>query len=216
MGASDQAARRDAEMPPWGADPAHGVVQERSALTHKEIDTIARVGRRRRAEGRRQATCPKAPQFAEGWTIGKPDAVFEMNEDFKIPADGDDPVPVHPRPDEPHRRQVDRGDRDQARQARAHVHHVIAFTQPAGDADQRSGALGPTQHRRRDAEQAGRGVRSGRRRGCSAATPTSSCRCTTRPTARRRPIETVVGVIFAKEPPAKVQRGGSGHAARAS
>ena len=28
------------------------------------------------------------PALADGWTIGKPDAVFTMTEDFKIPAAG--------------------------------------------------------------------------------------------------------------------------------
>ena len=31
---------------------------------------------------------PKLPAMADGWTIGKPDAVFSMTEDFKIPATG--------------------------------------------------------------------------------------------------------------------------------
>src|SRR5262249_16620318 len=31
---------------------------------------------------------PPAPSYPDGWSIGKPDAVFEMAEDYKIPADG--------------------------------------------------------------------------------------------------------------------------------
>ena len=31
---------------------------------------------------------PKMPALADGWTIGKPDAVYSMTEDHKIPAAG--------------------------------------------------------------------------------------------------------------------------------
>ena len=41
----------DRTMPPWGADPTHGVFKNDPRLTDKEIATISGVGRRRRAEG---------------------------------------------------------------------------------------------------------------------------------------------------------------------
>ena len=83
------------------------------------------------------------PTFAaDGWTIGKPDVVFEMKEPFQIPARGTieyqyiriptgitedkwlQAIEIKP-------------------QARAHVHHVIAFTVPAGSPISEQGALGP-------------------------------------------------------------------------
>ena len=48
-------------------------------------------------------------------------------------------------------------------QARAQVHHVIAFTRAGRLADHRRRRARPRQHRRRHAEQARRGFRSGRR-----------------------------------------------------
>ena len=34
------------------------------------------------------AVPPARPTFAEGWSIGKPDAIFEMAEDYAVPAKG--------------------------------------------------------------------------------------------------------------------------------
>ena len=36
----------------------------------------------------RDADLPAAPQLADGWTIGTPDAVFMMEEEFTIPPGG--------------------------------------------------------------------------------------------------------------------------------
>ena len=77
------------------------------------------------------ADLPAAPQFADGWTIGKPDAVFTMDEEFTIPATGAIPyqylrVPTSLTEDKWIQAiEIQPG-------ARAQVHHVIAFTQPAG------------------------------------------------------------------------------------
>ena len=76
-------------MPPWGADMAHGVFQNDPRLTDKEIQTIVAWVDGGAPKGD-DADMPKMPAFADGWTIGKPDAVFSMTEDFKIPAAGDD------------------------------------------------------------------------------------------------------------------------------
>ena len=35
---------------------------------------------------------PPLPQFVDGWTIGKPDAVYTMDEEFVIPAAGTIPT----------------------------------------------------------------------------------------------------------------------------
>ena len=45
------------------------------------------MGQRRRAEGDPK-DLPPVPAYAEGWALGKPDAVFEMQEPYKLPADG--------------------------------------------------------------------------------------------------------------------------------
>ena len=74
---------------------------------------------------------PTAPKFADGWTIGKPDAVFTMEEELRIPATGTIPykyfrVPTHLTEDKWIQAiEIRPG-------ARAQVHHVLAYTQPAG------------------------------------------------------------------------------------
>jgi mono/diheme cytochrome c family protein len=129
-------------MPPWGADTPHGVFKNDPRLAQKDIDTIAAWGDAGAPKGD-DKDLPPTPQFAEGWTIGTPDAVFEMDEEFIIPAEGAIPykyfkaptgltedkwiqaIEIHPG-------------------ARAQVHHVIAFTQPAGSVPKPGGELGPT------------------------------------------------------------------------
>ncbi len=75
------------EMPPWGADPAHGKFANDISLKQAEIDLIAAWVDAGAPEGNR-ADLPPAPQFAEGWSIGEPDLVFKMIKPFEVPADG--------------------------------------------------------------------------------------------------------------------------------
>src|SRR5262249_8546548 len=75
------------QMPPWGADPAIGRFSNDGSLTQTEVAPIAAWVDSGAAEGNR-AERPKAPQFAEGWSIGKPDYVFRMQKPFTVPADG--------------------------------------------------------------------------------------------------------------------------------
>ena len=149
-------------MPPWGADPAARRLQERSAAERQGDRDDPRVGRRRRAEGRRQG-----PAQAAAVRRGLDDRqarrrVRNDRRPFQIPATGTVEyqylrIPTNITEDKwlaaieikP--------------QARAQVHHVIAFTQPAGAPINRERRARPGQHRRRHAEQARRGLRSGRR-----------------------------------------------------
>jgi hypothetical protein len=129
-------------MPPWGADAPHGVFKNDPTLTADEIDTIARWVDGGAPKGD-DKDLPPLPPFAEGWTIGKPDAVFTMEEEFPIPADGAIPyqylrVPTHLTEDKWIQAiEIRPG-------AAAQVHHVIAFTQPAGSPVSGNGVLGPT------------------------------------------------------------------------
>lgn len=127
-------------MPPWGADPQHGVFKNDPRLSDKEVATILAWVDGGAPNGD-DKDLPKPPAFAEGWTIGQPDAVFEMKDAFQIPATGiveyqylriptgitEDKwlaaIEIKP-------------------QARAQVHHVIAFTQPAGTPINEGGVLG--------------------------------------------------------------------------
>ena len=75
------------EMPPWGADPSVGTFANDPSLKQSEIDMIAAWADAGAPEGNR-ADLPARPQFAEGWSIGKPDYIFTMLQPFKVPADG--------------------------------------------------------------------------------------------------------------------------------
>jgi hypothetical protein len=129
-------------MPPWGADAPHGVFRNDPSLTAQEIETIAAWVDAGAPKGD-DTDLPAKPQFADGWTIGAPDAVFTMEEDFHIPAEGAIPyqylrVPTHLTDDKWIQAiEIRPG-------ASAQVHHVIAFTQPAGAPISQSGVLGPT------------------------------------------------------------------------
>jgi hypothetical protein len=87
------------EMPPWGADPHIGKFANDPSLTDEQIATIAAWVDGGAPEGLR-ADLPKPPTFTEGWSMGKPDLIFEMVEPFHIPADGTVPytyvtIPTH-------------------------------------------------------------------------------------------------------------------------
>jgi mono/diheme cytochrome c family protein len=129
-------------MPPWGADPAHGTFKNDPRLSQKEIETIAAWVDAGAPKGD-DKDMPVAPTFVDGWTIGKPDAIFTMDEEFTIPPTGAIPykyfrVPTGLTEDKWIQAiEIKPG-------ARAQVHHVIAFTQPAGSPLKPGGELGPT------------------------------------------------------------------------
>ncbi len=75
------------EMPPWHADPAHGEWTNDKRLSQKEIDTIVAWIGSGAKEGNPK-DLPPMPQFAKGWQIGEPDIVFNMPEEFSVPAEG--------------------------------------------------------------------------------------------------------------------------------
>jgi len=74
------------KMPPWHADPHVGKFSNDRSLTDEESKTvIAWVDGGAPRGDAKQA--PKALAWPQGWTIGKPDATFEMP-DFEVPATG--------------------------------------------------------------------------------------------------------------------------------
>jgi len=75
------------QMPPWGADPSVAKYSNDVSLKQAEIDTITAWVDAGSLEGDKR-DLPKAPQFAEGWSIGKPDYIFKMQKPFNVPADG--------------------------------------------------------------------------------------------------------------------------------
>jgi hypothetical protein len=74
-------------MPPWHADPSHGEFLNDRRLSPPEKDTIVKWANAGAPEGN-PSDLPMAPAYADEWAIGKPDAIFSMQEDYPIPAEG--------------------------------------------------------------------------------------------------------------------------------
>ena len=120
----------DRSMPPWSADPNHGEWANDARLSQKEIDTVVAWVNAGAPKGD-DKDMPPAPKFTDGWTIGKPDVVIEMPEEYTVPADGTVPYLYFTMPTN--------FTEDKWIQAmeirpgnRSVVHHVIAFTQEPG------------------------------------------------------------------------------------
>lgn len=77
------------QMPPWYADPHYGEFSNDRRLSQKEIDTVVAWVDQGANEGDAK-DLPPAPQFVEGWHIGKPDAVLTMTEEHTVEATGPD------------------------------------------------------------------------------------------------------------------------------
>jgi mono/diheme cytochrome c family protein len=125
-------------MPPWSADPKYGHWANDPRLSDKQIETIVAWVAAGAPKGN-DRDLPPVPKFAEGWTIGTPDAVVEMTEEYTVPASGTVPYLYFSMPTG--------FTEDKWIQAleirpgnRGVVHHVIAFAQ---DPSVRDGAPGP-------------------------------------------------------------------------
>jgi hypothetical protein len=118
------------KMPPWFADPRYGNFSNDRSLSQKEIETIAAWAEAGAPQGDPK-DMPAPVNFVEGWSIPKPDVVFEFPQAYQIPATGTIEyqkviVPTgftedkwvqfaEARPDD-----------------RARVHHMIAFVREPG------------------------------------------------------------------------------------
>ena len=75
------------KMPPWNADGPHGKFHNDPSLSQTEIDTlVAWVDGGAREGNAKDAPPPRS--FTEGWTIGTPDAIFDMPKAYDVPAAG--------------------------------------------------------------------------------------------------------------------------------
>jgi peroxiredoxin len=74
-------------MPPWHADPRFGKFSNDRHLPDQERDTLLAWVEQGCPKGD-DKDLPPPKEFPEGWTIGKPDAVYAMAEEFKVPATG--------------------------------------------------------------------------------------------------------------------------------
>ena len=77
-------------MPPWHADATHGKWVNDRSLTQQEKDTIVRWVDAGAPEGNKR-DLPKAPEYAAGWSMGKPDAIVTMEKEYAVPAQGEIP-----------------------------------------------------------------------------------------------------------------------------
>lgn len=75
----------DNRMPPWHADPKHGKFKNDRRLSTDERTKLLAWIDAGCPEGSK-SDLPRAKEFAEGWTIGKPDVVFTMPTSYTVPA----------------------------------------------------------------------------------------------------------------------------------
>jgi peroxiredoxin len=74
-------------MPPWHADPRYGhFVNDRSLSAQERATLLGWVDQGTPLGDPKQLPPPRT--FQEGWTIGKPDVVFELPETYYVPAQG--------------------------------------------------------------------------------------------------------------------------------
>jgi hypothetical protein len=74
-------------MPPWHASAPKGTFLNERGLTDDEKATLLRWVANGAPEGN-PADLPPAPSYPDGWAIGQPDVVFEMDEAYTVPAEG--------------------------------------------------------------------------------------------------------------------------------
>jgi hypothetical protein len=127
-------------MPPW-KPVDHGIpfANSRNLSSHEEL-TIRQWIDAGCPEGDRDMT-PAPPAFNDGWTLGTPDLVVQMNGEFLIPADGPDiyrsfvfPLNL---PEDKWVKAVELRPR-----AQSSVHHAIFFLDTTGNARQLDGVDG--------------------------------------------------------------------------
>src|SRR5918999_6597055 len=74
-------------MPPWHAEAPAGTFHNERILSDAERRTLIDWASGGSPRGN-LADMPAPPTFAEGWSLGAPDLVLSMDEDFSLPATG--------------------------------------------------------------------------------------------------------------------------------
>ena len=127
-------------MPPWLPDGSGPRFQNERRLTASEIATFERWADAGAPEGD-PAAAPRAPQFPDGWELGKPDLAATMRQPFDVPADGPDlyqcfAIPIG-EPRDRYLRAID------IRPSNSKVaHHVLLFEDVTGSARKRDTGAG--------------------------------------------------------------------------
>lgn len=76
---------QEERMPPWHADPKYGHFVNERRLSKTEKATLLSWIDQGCAEGRKE-DMPRPREFVEGWSIGKPDIVLSMAQEYSVPA----------------------------------------------------------------------------------------------------------------------------------
>ncbi len=134
----DEVAGR--RMPPWHADPKYGRFKNDPTLTQEEVDTIQAWVDGGAVEGDPK-DLPPPIKFTDGWRLGTPDAIFTMEEEFKVPATGEVKyqyfeIPTHFAEDRWIRAVEARPGN------RAVVHHILVFHLDPVEGEPRGGKKG--------------------------------------------------------------------------
>ena len=74
-------------MPPWFADPRYGKFANNPSLPQTDIDALVAWADGGAPLGNR-SELPPPRTFVDGWSIGKPDIVFQLPKPFHVPATG--------------------------------------------------------------------------------------------------------------------------------
>ena len=77
------------KMPPWFADPQYGHFSNDARLNARQMEILKAWVDGGAVEGDPKEL-PKAPQFAEGWSLGKPDIIVDIGQDFAVKPGADD------------------------------------------------------------------------------------------------------------------------------
>lgn len=98
---ADVTARR--LMPPWLPEPGYGEFVGQRSLNGKEIQLIQQWVSQGAREGN-SSDAPPPPTWRDGWQLGPPDIVVQLNQPYTLAADGKDvyrnfviPIPVSER-----------------------------------------------------------------------------------------------------------------------
>lgn len=75
------------KMPPWFADPHFGRFSNGNVLSQAETDTLVAWVNAKAPQGDPR-DMPPAVQWTEGWAIGKPDLILELPSVYEVPASG--------------------------------------------------------------------------------------------------------------------------------
>jgi peroxiredoxin len=130
---------QERRMPPWHADPHYAKFSNDRSLSAEQRDKLLTWVKQGCPEGDHKDLPPPAV-FSSNWRVGKPDMVFTMTEEFKVPAK----APVRGVPYQYFRVPTNFTEDVwvQAAEARpgnrAVVHHIIVFVRQPGERRQRT------------------------------------------------------------------------------